>query len=81
MTEIIWGRRSAFNHGRVGDTGVRIERYRIKDAQGNQVWRLLLADDEYTYMHVDSTNYLTVADLEQAAIKWLIEAGRLAWIQ
>ncbi len=81
MTEIIWGRARASNKGRVGNTGIRIERYKIKDGKGKDAWRLLLADDDYKYMHVDSTDYPTVADLEQAAIKWLIDAGRLVWIQ
>ena len=79
--DIIWGRASSFNHGRVGDTGVRVERYRIRDESGKEVWRLLLADEDSTYMHVDSNNYLTVADLEKAAIDWLVKAGRIEWLQ
>ena len=78
--QIEWYTGSAFNHGRVGDTGVRIERYNIGDKKHPR-WRFLLADEESTYMHVDSREFATKEEMESAAIEWLVEAGRIAWLQ
>jgi hypothetical protein len=39
-----------------------------------------LADDDKTYMHCDDREFATVPDLEDAAIKWLIDAGRLNYL-
>lgn len=77
--EIIWGKGSSFNLGRVGDTGVRVERYNIGTKKDPQ-WQFLLADEEETYMHVDSRVFKTRDELEEAAIRWLIDAGRLVWV-
>lgn len=76
---IHWGTGSAFNLGRVGDTGIRIERYNVGD-KTNPLWRFLLADDETTYMHVDNREFRTREELEQAAVEWLVQAGRIVWL-
>ena len=70
---------SAFNLGRVGDTGVRIERYNVGDKL-NPRWRFLLADDATTYMHVDDREFATREELERAAVEWLVQAGRISWL-
>jgi hypothetical protein len=77
--KIEWKAGSAFNHGRVGNTGVRIERYNVGD-KAHPKWRFLLADDEVTYLHVDNREFATREEMENAAIRWLVDAGRLAWL-
>ena len=77
--DIHWFTGSAFNLGRVGDTGIRIERYNVGDKK-NPRWRFLLADDEITYMHVDNREFKTREELEQAAVEWLVQAGRIVWL-
>ncbi len=69
------------NQGVVGDTGVRIERYLVKDKGGKKSYRMLLTDDDRTYMHVDPKKYATVPELESAAIEWLVWVGRIEWLQ
>lgn len=79
--KVEWGTGSGFNLGRIGDTGVRVERYNM--AMKGEVparWRFLLADESKTYMHVDNREFATVPELEDAAIKWLIDSGRLQWL-
>lgn len=77
---IHWYTGSAFNHGRVGDTGIRIERYNV-GTKTEPAWRFLLADDEITYLHVDDRQFATREEMEQAAVRWLVDAGRLSWLQ
>lgn len=77
---IHWYTGSAFNHGRIGDTGIRIERYNV-GTKTEPAWRFMLADDEITYLHVDDREFATREDLEQAAVRWLVDAGRLSWLQ
>ena len=79
--EVIWGSGSGFNLGRVGDSGVRVERYNLaKKGEKPPRWRFLLADEEKTYMHVDSREFATVKELEDEAVRWLVDAGRLTWL-
>lgn len=78
--KIEWKHGSAFNHGRVGDTGIRIERYNRASKGETPRWRFMLADDEITYLHVDNREFATREELENAAIRWLVDAGRLAWL-
>ena len=81
MMHIEWGKGSGFNLGRIGDTGIRVERFNV--ALKGEVparWRFLLSDDSKTYMHCDDREFATVPDLEDAAIKWLIDAGRLNYL-
>jgi hypothetical protein len=77
--KIEWKHGSAFNHGRVGNTGVRIERYNVGD-KTHPKWRFMLADDEITYLHIDDREFATREELENAAIRWLVDAGRLTWL-
>ena len=77
---IHWYTGSAFNHGRIGDTGIRIERYNV-GTKTEPAWRFMLADDEITYLHVDDREFATREELEQAAVRWLVDAGRLSWLQ
>ena len=76
---INWGKGSSFNLGRIGDTGIRIERYNVGTKEEPQ-WRFLLADDQQTYMHVDDRTFVDRKGLESAAMEWLINAGRLEWL-
>ena len=78
--KIEWKHGSAFNHGRVGDTGIRIERYNRANKGETPRWRFMLADDAITYLHVDNREFATREELEHAAIRWLVDAGRLAWL-
>lgn len=79
--EIFWGSGSGFNLGRVGETGIRVERFNVaKKGEVPARWRFLLADDSRTYMHCDEREFATVAALEDAAIRWLIDAGRLNYL-
>lgn len=77
--EIIWGKGGSFNHGRVGDTDVRVERYNVGTKKSPQ-WQFLLSDSEHTYMHADSRTFKTREELEAAVIQWLVDAGRLVWL-
>lgn len=79
---IHWLTGGSFNHGRVivnGQEDVRIERYNVGDKQ-NPKWRFLLADEQMTYMHVDEREFATREELEVAAVEWLVDAGRISWL-
>ena len=77
--DIIWGKGSSFNLGRVEGTEYRIERSNI-GTKKDPKWQLLLSDDQETYLHVDSRIFVTRDELEDAAIRWLVESGRLVWL-
>lgn len=76
--DIIWGKGSSFNMGRVGDIGVRIERFNV-GSKTDPKWKFLLADDATTYFHTDDREFPVVEELEDAAVQWLVEAGRLSY--
>ena len=77
--EIIWGKGSSFNLGRVGDTEFRVERSNLGTREKPK-WQMLLSDSENTYLHVDGRTFDTRDELEAAAIQWLVDSGRLVWL-
>ena len=77
--EIIWGKGSSFNMGRVGDTEFRVERSNVGTREKPK-WQMLLSDSEHTYLHVDGRTFETRDELEVAAIQWLVDSGRLVWL-
>ncbi len=76
---IIWGRGSSFNLGRVGDTEFRVERSN-SGTKEEPKWQMLLSDKQETYLHVDDRTFTTKEELEEAAIQWLVDSGRLVWL-
>ena len=74
---IEWGTASAFNMGRIEGTDIRVERG--KSLKGK--WLYLLSDDQYTYLSVCPTEFETIEELEAAVFQWLVDSGRLSWLQ
>lgn len=77
--DVIWGRGSSFNLGRVEGTAYRIERSNLGTKEDPK-WQMLLSDNEQTYLHVDDRVFKTRDELEEAAIRWLVDTGRLVWL-
>ena len=76
---VIWGRGSSFNLGRLEGTEFRIERSNLGTKEKPE-WQMLLSDKQETYLHVDDRTFTTKEELEEAAIQWLVDSGRLAWL-
>lgn len=66
MSNIEWGRGSAFNLGRVG-------KYRVERSNTAQGWHFLASTDEQTYMHVDNVFVKTKEDLNDRIQDWINE--------
>lgn len=77
--EIIWGKGGSFCQGRVEGTVYRVERSNL-GTKAIPKWQMLLSDNEDTYLHVDNRVFDTKEDLEDAAIQWLVDTGRLVWL-
>jgi alkyl hydroperoxide reductase subunit AhpC len=67
----------AFNMGHIEGTDIRVERHRSI----NNKWLYLLSDDQYTYLRVCPTEFETIEELEEAVFTWLVDSGRLSWLQ
>lgn len=62
---IVWGSGNGFNFGRIPDTKHRIERMRLP----NKNWKFMLSTDKLLYYYVSRTEYATVEEMEQAALR------------
>ena len=77
--DVIWGRGGSFCQGRVEGTPYRVERSNLGTKEIPK-WQMLLSDNKETYLHVDNRIFDTKEELEDAAIQWLVDSGRLSWL-
>ena len=67
LTEIKWGKGSAFMFGRIDDCKYRVERNRTHDGKR---WKFMVSDN-ITYRYVDDREFHTKEDMEAAIIRWI----------
>lgn len=77
--EIEWGKGGSYNHGRIEGTDIRVERYNT-GTKKEPAWHFLISNDELTYLHSDSRYFKTREELEDAVVKWLVDAGYFVWL-
>jgi hypothetical protein len=69
--EIVWGKGSAFNLGRVKDnpfcSDYRLERYK----NDKDKWKYFISNSQVYCLYDDKEEYDTLNQLDEAAIGWL----------
>ena len=70
---INWGSGSAFNLGRIPDSGIRVERVRDQDKR----LYFLISDDATTYLYCDDKRYDSLQEMEAGVFNWLQMKGRM----